>query len=90
MLWNGFLNLEALPQRVELMNTQIFVVMTSDISSDEMLADLIATFKVIGKSDYVAELRTYTIGCVIEFFILLLSSEYATEAKEAFAIYGIE
>jgi hypothetical protein len=90
MLRNGFLNLETLSQRVKLMNTHVFVAMTSDVSRDEILPDIIATFKIIGESDSVAALNTSAVGCVFEFLCLLRSSECATEAEEALAMYVIE
>jgi hypothetical protein len=69
------------------MNTQIFVAISSDISIEEMLPDIIAAFRVVGESDYVVALSISDMDCVIEFLELCLSSECVAEVEEALAVY---
>jgi hypothetical protein len=52
------LDSEALSRRLELMDPQIYVAMTSNVSIEAKLLDVTAAFKAIGRSEDVVALGT--------------------------------
>jgi hypothetical protein len=90
ILWNRFLILETVSQRLDVTDPQIYVAMTSNVSIEAMLSDVTAAFKAIGRSEDVGPLGTETMDCVIEFLGSSLLSEFVAKPEEAFAVYEMQ